>query len=163
MNDILENRLGADRISVIERAAMVRLQSPSTSQPTIERFERGEADQVLSEAANLAASDAVRETIERADQEELSAMVEAETQAYSDASPGSTIGSDIEEVGFTKEELDAMWFLALQYFRILAVAFFAGMAISAPAVSPEQVGEALGAILALLDFINVARNDGARK
>jgi len=157
LNEIIEGRFGTERVATLEDVAS-RLRSPEIFRPSVDRIAEGQAEQVLREAADLASSEAIRETIERVDSEMILSSAGSvtsldDTEVQQD---GST-GTQIVDSGLSEEELDAIWLEAHQIARILAVAIFAALAISAPAVSPEQIAEALGAIIALLDFVREER------
>lgn len=164
-----QNRLGADGILAAQYAApsgiVTRPSFRSGYEGATGRIGEGRADEVLEEAAELAASPEILETVENADKEKLvEAAGERAAQEDVPLQRGAVrAGIDVESViaaaEWTDAELEAMWYYAQQVLRVLVVAasvvYVGAGAGSAPGL--DDILTALGGAGAVLSFIEALR------
>ncbi len=161
--EMVESRVSVTHFGLLERSAISELRSPELFRPAVERIGRGEADQVLDEAAELATSDEIRETIERADTESLVSAAGDPEQDEEKARQKTDLEIDLEVelegTGWSKEQLSVLRVEGAQILRILSVALHAAIAISSPAFTIMQIQSAMAGIITLLEFIGAAERE----
>lgn len=159
-NELIANRFSEQILSGVSRAVLSQLRSPDIYQPALERIRRGEADQLLREATELATSPEIQETIERADEQDLESFIR-ETETHTQADGEQTFeldidAADIQATGLSEEDIKRLRNQILLRLRVLLVAFTAGMLFGNVALAP--IVTALGGLIALLEIIEQMRS-----
>jgi hypothetical protein len=139
-------------------AARRSSESPADLERAAERIRGGRADEVLEEAAELAASPEVRQEIERADKGAILQLAEERENQVS-ASPGEpAVESETDagaETGYpelSKEDLLELHDVALSLLLILGAALSAALLASTPLVSLTALVAAVNALMLLLQW-----------
>lgn len=170
-----QSRLGDDGLGAAEYIAPSYLESSPDFEAGVERavgkIRDGNAEEVLSEAAALAASPAVLEAVEQADkdillgaaEQQASEAIEQRNELF--GAEGVRAGIDVEtviaSVHLSEEERQAMIYYAQQLVRFLLIVASLVAVGSSSALGVGQVLIALGGVAALLGMIGAAQDRNA--
>jgi len=156
-NEAADRSLGADGLAASQGIASRRASESSADlERTVERVRNGEADKVLQEAAELAASPEVRQEIERADKDAILALAqEQEDQGPPSATepvPESQTDFEMEAeyAEVSKQDLLELHDVALRLLFVLGAAFSAALVVASPLVSLAALMAAINALMLLL-------------
>lgn len=158
-SEVAESRLGPDGLAASQRIASRKsAESTAELEQVAERIRSGQADEVLEEAAELAASPEVREEIERADKGAI--LRRAQEQENNDPNslhgpilePEAVADADVEYPTLTKKELLELHDVALRLLFVLGAALSAALLASTPLVSLPALITAVNALMLLLQW-----------
>lgn len=169
------NRLGPEGLGAAEYIAPSYFESSPDfdvgAERALEKIRDGKAEEVLREAAALAASPEALEAIEQADKAVL--LGAAEEQASEDTEQpddpfglgGVRAGIDVEtviaNVRLSEEELQAISYYGHQLVRFFIIVLSVVVVVSSSTISAGQILVALGGVGALLGMVEAARDRNA--
>lgn len=157
-NQLARQRLGSEGLAAAGRVSARRTATDSSQQRGAERLKSGEASLIIEEAAELAASPEVRETIENADREAILRLDEEQRAEALASEPEAEVDPGIAETDllereyqqYTKEELLEMHTQALLILWTLEAAFVPLAMLPAATPIAGPIAGAIGSLIALL-------------
>lgn len=169
VGEIAAQRFGADGLAAAQQLAWQRLAAGPGLEQAAERIQNGHAAELLSEAASLAASPEVRETIEKTDKDEILRL--AEEWRNQEAGPiagepdiEAGAQSEVLEDYITKEELLELIDAVLELVNVIGAALAAmtiGPALAATDITlnpPPNVATLMAAHTGLVCLLLISKN-----
>ncbi len=157
-SQLARERFGSEGLAAAGRISARRTATDGSQQRGAERVRAGQAASIIEEAAELAASPQVRETIEHADPETVLQLDEEERVEGSTPDAGVVVDPDIAGTNlteseyqlYTKEELLEMHTQALIILWTLEAAFAPLAVVPATAPVAAPIAGAIGGVIAVL-------------
>lgn len=160
VGEIAAQRFGPDGVAAAQQLAAQRLVAGPDLEQAAERIRGGEVNDLLNEAADLAASPEVRETIEQAEKDEILRFAEEWTdrEAPTDAGePDLEAGPHTEEAGeysqSSKEKLLELFDKTLKLWLVIGVAGAAALVVANPVLSLPNLVAMHNGLLCLLQLL----------